>query len=49
MSKFTTKTASEFYYEHAGKDFFNNLLEFITSDFVIGMELVADNGIEKWR
>ena len=49
MSKFTRETAEEFYGEHVGKPFFPNLQEFMVSDVVIGMELVADNAVTKWR
>ena len=49
MSRFSQKTSEEFYGEHKGKPFFPNLQEFIASDVVVGMELVADNAIEKWR
>jgi nucleoside-diphosphate kinase len=49
MSKFTPATASVFYGEHKGKPFFPNLQTFITSDVVVGMEIVAENAIDKWR
>ena len=49
MSRFNQVTASEFYGEHKGKPFFPNLQNFITSDVVVGMELVAENAIDKWR
>lgn len=49
MSKFTDKTSSEFYAEHIDRPFFPNLQSFITSDVVVGMELVADNAITRWR
>jgi len=49
MSKFTRETAEVFYSEHLGKPFFPNLQEFMISDVVVGMELVADNAIAKWR
>jgi nucleoside-diphosphate kinase len=49
MSRFGPATAGVFYGEHKGKPFFNTLVDFITSDVVIGMELVAENSIEKWR
>ena len=32
-----------------GKPFFEELTNFITSDFIVGLELVADNPIKKWR
>ena len=49
MSKFTPATAEVFYGEHRDKPFFPNLRQFITSDVVVGMELVAENAIDKWR
>ena len=49
MSKFTEDSSNDFYGEHKGKPFFPNLQSFITSDVVVGMELVADNAIDKWR
>jgi nucleoside-diphosphate kinase len=49
MSRFTPATASVFYGEHKAKPFFPNLQQFICSDVVVGMELVAENAIDKWR
>jgi nucleoside-diphosphate kinase len=49
MSKFNQGTVSEFYAEHVGKPFFPNLANSMTSDVCIGMELVSDNAVQKWR
>lgn len=49
MSRFTQQSSSEFYGEHKEKAFFPNLQNFITSDVVVGMELIADSAIDKWR
>lgn len=49
MSRFTSETAATFYGEHVGKPFFPNLQSFITSDAVVGMELIADSAVDKWR
>jgi len=49
MAKFTRAQAGEFYGEHKGKHFYENLIKFITCDVVVGMELVADDAILKWR
>lgn len=49
MSKFSADTAAQFYAEHRDKPFFPNLSQFITSDVVIGMELVANNAVTAWR
>ena len=49
MSKFTDRTSEIFYGEHKGKAFFPNLQNFIKSDLVVGMEIVAENAVDKWR
>ena len=49
MSKFTNQTAAAFYAEHVGKPFFPNLQAAMTSDVCIGLELVSENAIKKWR
>jgi len=49
MSKFTNETAGQFYGEHVGKDFYPNLENFITSDVVVGMELIGNGAIGGWR
>ena len=49
MSRFDVNSASIFYGEHKQKPFFNDLQRFITSDVVVGLELVAENAIDKWR
>lgn len=49
MSKFNAKTASHFYKEHEGKAFFPNLAGHMTSDVVVGIELVAADAVKKWR
>ena len=49
MSRFTKATSEDFYGEHIGKPFFANLQNFITSDSVVGMEIVAEEAITKWR
>lgn len=41
MSRFTADTATNFYKEHIGKQFFDGLIQHITSDVSIGMELVS--------
>lgn len=45
MSKFSKATSDVFYGEHIGKPFFPDLQSFITSDVVVGMELVKDGAI----
>lgn len=49
MSRFKSNTAAQFYAEHKDKPFFPNLQSFITSDVVVGMELVGNNACQEWR
>lgn len=49
MSKFSKSTSSTFYQEHVSKAFFPNLQNHMTSDVVVGMELVAADAVKKWR
>jgi nucleoside-diphosphate kinase len=49
MTRLTPESAGQFYGEHKGKAFFNDLMNCITSDVVTGIELVAENAVEKWR
>ena len=49
MSRFTKQTACSFYEEHADKMFYPNLETLMTSDVVIGMELVGPEAVKKWR
>lgn len=49
MFKFTPELAAEFYGEHQGKPFYPNLVDFMTSDLCVGMELVRENAIKHWR
>lgn len=49
MAKFTEQDAQQFYAEHKGKPFFNTLVQFMSSDLVVGLELVAENCVAKWR
>jgi len=49
MTRFTPETAGAFYGEHRGKPFYNGLMDFMTTDVVTGLELVAENAVEKWR
>lgn len=49
MTRFTAEQAQEFYAEHKGKPFYNSLVEFISSDLVVGLELVANDSVAKWR
>ena len=49
MLKMTLSQARQFYAEHTGKPFFEDLVNFISSDVVVGMELVAENAVPRWR
>ena len=49
MVRLTQAEAEKFYEEHRGKAFFRGLVEFVSSDLVVGLELIADNGVGRWR
>jgi len=49
MLKWTLEQAQGFYAEHKGKPFFGDLTAFMSSDVIVGLELVADSAVEKWR
>jgi nucleoside-diphosphate kinase len=49
MVRMTPAQAQEFYGEHRGKPFYETLVQFITSDVVVGMELVGENAVQRWR
>jgi nucleoside-diphosphate kinase len=49
MSKFNEQSVQQFYAEHVGKSFFPNLANSMTSDVCIGMELVTNDAVKKWR
>ncbi|CAG9312082.1 NME7_1 [Blepharisma stoltei] len=49
MHRFTVNQARQLYSEHDGKQFFQDLVNFISSDISVGMELIAGNAISKWK
>lgn len=49
MTRLPRGAAEEFYAEHVGKPFYDNLVRFMSSGPTIGLELIADNGISAWR
>jgi nucleoside-diphosphate kinase len=49
MVHLTRKEAAKFYEEHTGKQFFESLLDFMTSGPAIAVELMATNAIKRWR
>ena len=49
LCKMSKENAALFYAEHQGKPFYDFLIDYITSDFIVGMELVKENAIKEWR
>ncbi len=49
MVKISKDEAIEFYIEHKGKDFFDKLIEFITSGPIIPMVIQGENVIKEFR
>ncbi|KRX10142.1 Nucleoside diphosphate kinase [Pseudocohnilembus persalinus] len=49
MTKMTKQNAANFYAEHQGKSFYEGLVEQMSSDLVVGIELVGENAIARWR
>ncbi|MEO0236368.1 MAG: nucleoside-diphosphate kinase, partial [candidate division WOR-3 bacterium] len=49
MKRWTKAEAEKFYAVHKGKEFFEGLIEFMTSGPVIGILLEKDNAIEELR
>ena len=49
MFRMRGSDAQQFYAEHQHKQFYSKLVEFMTSDFAVGMELVSPDAIKKWR
>ncbi len=50
LFKFSVDEAKEFYYEHKDKIFYNELISFITSDFIVAIILRCEgNAIYKLR
>ena len=41
--------AQEFYAEHRGKPFYDELTEFMSSGPIVALELISDGAIQKWR
>ena len=49
MTHFSRNDSDNFYFEHKVKTFFENLIQFMNTGSVVGMELVAENSIKLWR
>lgn len=47
--KMTSQQAGRFYQEHQGKPFFQDLVTFMSSDYILALELMADDVVAKWR
>lgn len=49
MLQLTQKQAEEFYIEHAGKPFFNNLVKFMMEGPIVVIEMKGENAVRVWR
>ncbi len=49
MTRLRYEDAAEFYKEHKGKQFYDNLVSFMTSDLIVGMEIVGKDAVTAWR
>jgi len=49
MAKMTKSDAQAFYADHKGKPFYEDLCNYICSDFVVGLELICEDSINRWR
>ena len=49
MKRLTKEEAEKFYIPHKGKDFFDKLINFVTSGEVVGIIVEKENAIEKLR
>jgi nucleoside-diphosphate kinase len=49
MVKMRKEDAYDFYAEHKGKPFYEDLTDFMSSDYCVGMELVGKDAIPQWR
>lgn len=49
MVMLSRQHAEEFYAEHADKEFFNGLVQHMTSGPVLALELIGDNAVNTWR
>lgn len=49
LFKLSKDLAFDFYKEHQGKSFFDNLVNFITSDYSVGLEIIGGDIINTWR
>jgi nucleoside-diphosphate kinase len=49
MVKLTQSQAENFYTEHRGKDFFDGLVNHMSSGPILAMALVGENAVQSWR
>ena len=49
MFKLSAENVEEFYGKEKGKPFFPGLVELMTSDSAVGMELIVPDAVKKWR
>ena len=49
LCKMSLNDAAEFYGEHKGKPFYDFLINYITGDYIVGMELIKKDAIKAWR
>ena len=49
LCKMSKEIAAQFYGEHKGKPFYDFLINYITEDYIVGMELVKKDAIAEWR
>ncbi|XP_015249939.1 PREDICTED: nucleoside diphosphate kinase 7 [Cyprinodon variegatus] len=49
MTKLTWSQAADFYAEHQSKPFFNQLVQFVSSEPVVAMELMGDEAVSTWK
>ena len=49
MLRMSVEIAQNFYAEHKGKPFYEDLVKMMSSDVIVALELVADDAVNKWR
>ncbi|MCL4166893.1 UNVERIFIED_CONTAM: hypothetical protein GTU68_067027, partial [Idotea baltica] len=49
MVKLTQQQAEQFYADHKGKPYFGKLVEHMISDLTVGIELIGDECVNRWR
>ena len=49
LVQLSTKEAEEFYQEHTGKPFFNDLVQCMTEGPILAFELTGENAVRSWR